>query len=76
MELEDKCGRLDILVPILKGKQYEVIHLRYIKGLKRSEVCAEIGFAPRTYDKYHREAIDRLCELYEKIYGRRERGGK
>ena len=51
MNLEDKCGRLDILIPILEGGQREVIRLRYIEGLKRLEVCEKIGFAPRTYDK-------------------------
>lgn len=74
--LENKCGEIETLIPVLESKQREVIRLRYIIGLKRPEICAKIGFAPRTYDKYHREAINHLCELYEKVYGHKELGKK
>lgn len=65
MTLESDCGELEFLVAYLMDKQREVIRMRYFEGKDRKSVCNEIGIAPRTYDKYRREAIDRLCELYE-----------
>lgn len=62
--MEQERARLHFYVSLLEPKQEMVIRLHYFDGKTRVAVCKELGIAPRTYDSYHKEAVDELCRMF------------
>ena len=67
IELENILGKIDTYAQKMPDRRKEVYQLKWIKGLSRKEIAAEMGISTVTVDIHIRKVLEYLKLIASKL---------